>query len=320
MPRRSTRITAAKKNAEIEFLSQTRFSNSSDEEESSAEIFLYGRDATKKKKSRKATKSRGRKSTAGPSRQKTSTNKRQTLPSKSTSLLISDTDEEEATDNKRIQNNQEDEIKKKLDTFFDALDSDDDIQFGTKNDEQVLSVPHGKKDKPFYEISSDSEPEDKPSTSASTSKFSFDHKPETLSSSTSSLKSKGNKPNNLFDFVDDILKDCDLVNVCKDKIKENIPVSSLEDLVKKTNDIIGNVSNLVGDLQAKPEEPKKNDEKEPPCCPICLETLDGNIKIMVTMCGHLFCEPCIIQVAKTVKKCPTCRKTVTKTKYHPIYI
>lgn len=38
-------------------------------------------------------------------------------------------------------------------------------------------------------------------------------------------------------------------------------------------------------------------------CPICLELFGFN-EILSTMCGHLFCEPCIKNVIKLRKKCP----------------
>lgn len=38
-------------------------------------------------------------------------------------------------------------------------------------------------------------------------------------------------------------------------------------------------------------------------CPICLEIFGFN-EILSTMCGHLFCEPCIKNVIKARKKCP----------------
>lgn len=61
-------------------------------------------------------------------------------------------------------------------------------------------------------------------------------------------------------------------------------------------------------------------EKEGIMCPVCFDPLGGAVQAMATVCGHLFCEPCLKGVVKSTKKCPSCRKGLTKNKYHPIYI
>lgn len=54
-------------------------------------------------------------------------------------------------------------------------------------------------------------------------------------------------------------------------------------------------------------------------CPICLEmfTMD---RILSTMCGHLYCAPCIQGVVKTRKKCPMCNRGLKQNQLHRIYI
>lgn len=54
-------------------------------------------------------------------------------------------------------------------------------------------------------------------------------------------------------------------------------------------------------------------------CPICLEmyTID---QILSTMCGHLYCAPCIQNVVKTRKKCPMCNRALKTSQLHRIYI
>lgn len=66
-------------------------------------------------------------------------------------------------------------------------------------------------------------------------------------------------------------------------------------------------------------------------CPICIEAFvnikkQGNAKIVVTKCGHLFCEACLKKAisppAGGTRKCPKCRKTLPKTNptaYHEIF-
>ncbi|XP_055381465.1 uncharacterized protein LOC129612045 [Condylostylus longicornis] len=42
-------------------------------------------------------------------------------------------------------------------------------------------------------------------------------------------------------------------------------------------------------------------------CPICLESAVKNIPTS-TICGHIFCNKCIVLALKTNKKCPLCKK------------
>ncbi|RDX54813.1 hypothetical protein OH76DRAFT_1340995 [Lentinus brumalis] len=41
-------------------------------------------------------------------------------------------------------------------------------------------------------------------------------------------------------------------------------------------------------------------------CPLCLEEVD---RPCVTLCGHVFCAPCITQALNTKQRCPVCRVT-----------
>ena len=47
-------------------------------------------------------------------------------------------------------------------------------------------------------------------------------------------------------------------------------------------------------------------------CPICLDfcSVDGEHRLVVTKCGHLFGHCCLLVTLKTKKECPTCRKSL----------
>ena len=59
-------------------------------------------------------------------------------------------------------------------------------------------------------------------------------------------------------------------------------------------------------------------------CPICFDSLQqlqqGNISRYSTVCGHVFCQPCIHDSVKNMRKCPACRKKLTLKQIHPIFI
>jgi hypothetical protein len=55
-------------------------------------------------------------------------------------------------------------------------------------------------------------------------------------------------------------------------------------------------------------------------CAICLETVSSKRGISATMCGHVYCTPCIAEVVCKKKECPTCRRTLDSTQVHPLFI
>lgn len=44
-------------------------------------------------------------------------------------------------------------------------------------------------------------------------------------------------------------------------------------------------------------------------CPVCLGSYTGN-EPMITVCGHIFCNPCITEVLKSSRQCPVCRQRI----------
>lgn len=56
-----------------------------------------------------------------------------------------------------------------------------------------------------------------------------------------------------------------------------------------------------------------------PDCPVCIESLAGK-EVRATICGHIFCKPCILTTIARTKKCPNCRKFLTVKKIFPLYL
>lgn len=54
-------------------------------------------------------------------------------------------------------------------------------------------------------------------------------------------------------------------------------------------------------------------------CAVCLEHPFEN-RPTTTICGHLFCEPCIQMAIKQCKKCPMCNRKLSLKQIHPIYV
>lgn len=58
-------------------------------------------------------------------------------------------------------------------------------------------------------------------------------------------------------------------------------------------------------------------------CAICLETISNKRGISATVCGHVYCTPCITKVmckCKKKKECPTCRRTLDSTQVFPLFM
>ena len=62
-----------------------------------------------------------------------------------------------------------------------------------------------------------------------------------------------------------------------------------------------------------------------PHCPICLDSLaevkESGSFLASTVCGHIFCGPCLKSAVASNGKCPTCRKNIkTGTSWHRIFL
>ncbi|XP_020598196.1 E3 ubiquitin-protein ligase RNF4-like [Phalaenopsis equestris] len=65
-------------------------------------------------------------------------------------------------------------------------------------------------------------------------------------------------------------------------------------------------------------EPEIVVPKEPVfSCPICMSSL---IDACSTICGHVFCQACIKQALQSQKKCPTCRRKLTASNFHRLFL
>lgn len=69
--------------------------------------------------------------------------------------------------------------------------------------------------------------------------------------------------------------------------------------------------------QPIPEAEKEASDETALICPVCMSTLNEPSS---TTCGHLFCSSCIEKAIEKQKKCPTCRKKLTKRNFHRIYL
>lgn len=93
----------------------------------------------------------------------------------------------------------------------------------------------------------------------------------------------------------------------------------------QTEEILTNVSDSHGEkkqesiAEHKVETTQKGPRHEWECA-ICLEAINSKRGISATVCGHVYCTPCITDVVCKRKECPTCRKALDSAQVHPLYI
>ncbi|KAL6616613.1 hypothetical protein ACP70R_038883 [Stipagrostis hirtigluma subsp. patula] len=94
------------------------------------------------------------------------------------------------------------------------------------------------------------------------------------------------------------------------RVPINCPVISLLDTPE--------VSVVRPSVIQAPLEPVKEVPKEPKfTCPVCMNELT---EASSTICGHIFCQKCIKASIQAQKKCPTCRKKLSNSSYHRVYL
>jgi len=52
-------------------------------------------------------------------------------------------------------------------------------------------------------------------------------------------------------------------------------------------------------------------------CVVCLSPITD---VSAAICGHVFCEGCLLQSIRSQGKCPTCRRPLTENDIHPLFI
>lgn len=119
-----------------------------------------------------------------------------------------------------------------------------------------------------------------------------------------------NSESNLSSTTSDITEQNDLHNEDGDAIKNDEDKSDSEDLP--------NV------LKLPSKSPNSSGSALTISCPICMEDakeiLSQKKQLMSTICGHVFCNKCIMTSLETKGMCPTCRKKLKKKQLHPIFI
>ncbi|KJH50735.1 zinc finger, C3HC4 type [Dictyocaulus viviparus] len=93
-----------------------------------------------------------------------------------------------------------------------------------------------------------------------------------------------------------------------------------EEAVHEMNgNVKSNPSSPILPSAEKPETSKKEDDSTRFECNICLDTAKDAV---VSMCGHLFCWPCLVQWLDTRPNrqlCPVCKAAISKEKVIPLY-
>ncbi|KFM61165.1 E3 ubiquitin ligase RNF4, partial [Stegodyphus mimosarum] len=59
-------------------------------------------------------------------------------------------------------------------------------------------------------------------------------------------------------------------------------------------------------------------------CGVCYDGVDqitsSGRELVSSICGHVFCNECLEKSIRETRKCPNCRKKLTKKQYHPLFL
>ena len=87
-------------------------------------------------------------------------------------------------------------------------------------------------------------------------------------------------------------------------------------MLKDSPDSSNNNNNNGSNSNSNSKESKDNSQYE---CNICLDTARDAV---ISMCGHLFCWPCLhcwIETKPNNQTCPVCKSAISKDKVIPLY-
>ncbi|KAM0931339.1 hypothetical protein ACQ4PT_000387 [Festuca glaucescens] len=88
--------------------------------------------------------------------------------------------------------------------------------------------------------------------------------------------------------------------------------------VSNNNHVIRMVDTSETNRILAPPAPVKEVSKEPKfSCPVCMNEL---VNASSTTCGHIFCQKCIRASIQAQSKCPTCRRTLSLSDFHRVYL
>ncbi|XP_064630665.1 E3 ubiquitin-protein ligase RNF4-like isoform X2 [Lineus longissimus] len=82
----------------------------------------------------------------------------------------------------------------------------------------------------------------------------------------------------------------------------------------------------VGDAASRStrSRPEESPFDQMAICPICFDNYQAirasHRKVYSTVCGHIFCNECIKVAIRSQHRCPTCRKKLTLSQTHPVFL
>ncbi|KAJ3271685.1 E3 ubiquitin-protein ligase rnf4 [Terramyces sp. JEL0728] len=117
----------------------------------------------------------------------------------------------------------------------------------------------------------------------------------------------------------------------KPRVFETDSESETDSDTNHTRNIFGFLLNMNMLDRRPPQQPKTAVLPPPPPaepemtpamlrCAVCQNLASKETQLCATMCGHVFCEECLLESLKHTKNCPTCRKKINKKGYHKIFI
>ena len=98
------------------------------------------------------------------------------------------------------------------------------------------------------------------------------------------------------------------------------------DLTVRNRDTQDTNQDIVDLTQSQSPTSSSSNSRDPQSsvCPVCLDSLaevkENGSFLASTICGHVFCGPCLTSAIRSNGRCPTCRKKVNGKQWHKIFL
>ena len=99
------------------------------------------------------------------------------------------------------------------------------------------------------------------------------------------------------------------------------PANSSDLNLSGIKSMLHKIENYIDKLDEQVNRPRESTSSLVLECPVCLQDMNLERGTSSTICGHVFCTPCILRALILIdQKCPTCRKPLRTNQIHKIFL
>ncbi|CAK9298908.1 unnamed protein product [Gordionus sp. m RMFG-2023] len=141
---------------------------------------------------------------------------------------------------------------------------------------------------------------------------------------TNNLSSDTESDNSIEDEATDSSNDANYLNHIGEESNDESEMDDLDNLVDNSNSLQEPLP-CLDKIYSKNTPNDANDTSQSVSCSVCLDDHTQILRqkdnsMMATVCGHIFCQNCILTSFAISKKCPMCRKTLKRHQIHHLHL